>query len=352
MNVTLSRRRKGIWIGLVSLIMLSNYLLYALPIVPAAPKEVVLGSLLDCMFVIPIITYFFIIRKRYSLTYIVPVVIAGYIFARFIIPSDYLQDFSYVSYIIIAGEIAFVCLELFILYKIVRKLPTIIKKYKEYKSEYSSFSYAIDAAFDATMKRNKLIDIIVTECKLIYYAFLSWREKVPEGEYVYSYHKKTGAIGVYIMIIHATLIESIGFHYLLHQWNPVIAWILLILNVYAMIYFIAEIQAMRKNPLNVTEEQVIIQIGLGKKIVIPFTQIDNIAFYKGDELLTAKEGKQVLDATVMEFIKEPATFEITLKEPVKAQLLYGFSKTVSRVDLNVDEERKFYDAVKEKLKHE
>ncbi|PFB52335.1 hypothetical protein CN404_20590 [Bacillus thuringiensis] len=351
MNVTLSRRRKGIWIGLISLIMLSNYLLYALPIVPAAPKEVVLGSLLDCMFVIPIITYFFIIRKRYSLTYIVPVVIAGYIFARFIIPSDYLQDFSYVSYIIVAGEIAFVCLELFLLYKIVRKLPTIIKKYKEYKSEYSSFSYAIDAAFDATMKRNKLIDIIVTECKLIYYAFLSWREKVPEGEYVYSYHKKTGAIGVYIMIIHATLIESIGFHYLLHQWNPVIAWILLILNVYAMIYFIAEIQAMRKNPLIVTEEQVIIQIGLGKKIVISFTQIDNIAFYK-DELLTAKEGKQVLDATVMEFIKEPATFEITLKEPVKAQLLYGFSKTVSRVHLNVDEERKFYDAVKEKLKHE
>lgn len=351
MEVTLSRRRKGVWIGLVSLIMLLNYLLYALPIVPVAPKEVVLGSLLDCMFVIPIITYFFIIRKRYSLTYIVPVVIAGYIFARFIIPSDYLQDFSYVSYIIVAGEIAFVCLELFLLYKIVRKLPTIIKKYKEYKSEYSSFSYAIDAAFDATMKRNKLIDIIVTECKLIYYAFLSWREKVPEGEYVYSYHKKTGAIGVYIMIIHAILIESIGFHYLLHQWNPVIAWILLILNVYAMIYFIAEIQAMRKNPLIVTEEQVIIQIGLGKKIVIPFTQIDNIAFYK-DELLTAKEGKQVLDATVMEFIKEPATFEITLKEPVKAQLLYGFSKTVSRVHLNVDEERKFYDAVKEKLKHE
>ncbi|MEB9404282.1 hypothetical protein P4J11_18410 [Bacillus cereus] len=341
MKVTLSRRRKGTWIGLVSLIMLSNYLLYALPIVPVAPKEVVLGSLLDCMFVIPIITYFFIIRKRYSLTYIVPVVIAGYIFARFIIPSDYLQAFSFISYIIVAAEIAFVGLELFLLYKIVRVLPKIIKKYKEYRRENYSFSYAIDAAFDATMKRGKLI----------YYAFLSWREKVPTGKSVYSYHKKTGAIGVYIMIIHATAIESIGFHYLLHQWNPVIAWILLILNVYAMIYFIAEIQAMRKNPLVVTEEQVIIQIGLGKKIVMPFTQIDNIAFYKG-ELLTAKEGRQVLDATVMEFIKEPATFEITLKEPVKAQLLYGFSKTVSRVYLNVDEERKFYGAVKEKLKHE
>ncbi|HFU7056312.1 TPA: hypothetical protein ACGN81_003329 [Bacillus cereus] len=349
MSVTLSRRRKGIWIGLVSLILLSNYLLYALPIVPAAPKEVVLGSLLDCMFVIPIITYFFIIRKRYSLTYIFPVVIAGYIFARFIIPKDYLQAFSYVSYIVIAGEIAFVCLELFLLYKIVKMLPNIIKRYKEYKSEYSSFSYAIDAAFDATMKRSKLVAVILTECKVIYYAFFSWRVKVPEGESMYSYHKKTGAIGVYIMIIHATLIESIGFHYLLHQWNPVVARVLLILNVYAMFYFLAEIQAMRKNPIIVMEEKVIIQIGLGKKIVIPFTQIDKIKFYKGEPL---KKEKEVLDATVLEFIKEPPTFEITLKEPVKAQLLYGFSKTVSRVHLNVDEERRFYDMVTEKLKHE
>ncbi|HDR8186031.1 TPA: hypothetical protein QC116_005544 [Bacillus thuringiensis] len=349
MNAILSRRRKGIWIGLVSFILLSNYLLYALPIVPAAPKEIVLGSLLDCIFVIPVITYFFIIRKRYSLTYIFPIVIAGYIFARFIIPSDYLQSFSYVSYIIVTGEIAFVCLELFLLYKIVRMLPNIIKRYKEYKSEYSSFSYAIDAAFDATMKRNKLVDIIVTECKLIYYAFLSWRATVPEDESVYSYHKKTGAIGVYIMIIHATLIESIGFHYLLHQWNPVVAWILLVLNVYGMVYCLAEIQAMRKNPIIITEEQIIIQIGLGKKIIIPFTRIDKIVFYKGESL---KKEKEVLDATVMEFIKEPPTFEITLKVPVKVQLLYGFSKTASRVHLNVDEERKFYDMVTEKLKHE
>lgn len=349
MSVILSRRRKGIWIGLVSLILLSNYLLYALPIVPVAPKEVVLGSLLDCMFVIPIITYFFMIRKRYSLTYIFPVVIAGYIFARFIIPSDYLQAFSYVSYIVIAGEVAFVCLELFLLYKIARKLPTIIKRYKEYKSEYSSFSYAIDAAFEATMKKSKLVDVILTECKLIYYAFFSWRVKIPEGESVYSYHKKTSAIGVYVMIIHATLIESIGFHYLFHQWNPVIAWVLLILNVYAMFYFLAEIQAMRKNPIIITEKQVIVQIGLGKKIVMPFTQIDKIKFYKGEPV---KKEKEVLDATVMEFIKEPPTFEITLKEPVKAQLLYGFSKTVSRVHLNVDKEQNFYEAVMEKLKHE
>lgn len=48
------------------------------------------------------------------------------------------------------------------------------------------------------------------------------------------------------------------------------------------VLFLAEIQAMRKSPIIVTEEQVIIQIGLGKKIIIPFTQIDKITFYKGE----------------------------------------------------------------------
>ncbi|KFM99758.1 hypothetical protein D0U04_14055 [Bacillus clarus] len=351
MNTLISRRRRGIWFALVAFIILSNYLVYAIPITPVVPKEVALGSLLDFIIVIPVITYFFIIRKRYSLTYIFPVVIAGYVFARFIIPSDYLQAFSFVSYIILAGEIAFVGLELFILYKIARNLPKIIRGYKEYRREYSSFSYAIDKALDATMKRSVAVNVIVSECKLLYYAFFSWRAKVQESEFTYSYHKKTGAIGVYVMLIHATLIESIGFHYLFHQWNPVIAWILLILNLYAMFYFLAEIQAIRKNPIIITEESVVLQIGLGKKIIVPYTQIEGIIFYKGGPL-TKEEEKETLEATVLEFIKEPATFEIKLKEPIKAQLLYGFSKNVRRVHLNVDDDRKFYDTLMEKLKNE
>ncbi len=46
-------------------------------------------------------------------------------------------------------------------------LPKIINKYKAHKKEYSSFSYSIDAAFDDTMKRSKVINIMLTECKLI-----------------------------------------------------------------------------------------------------------------------------------------------------------------------------------------
>lgn len=348
MSDSISHKRRNVSIGLIALIVISNYLAYTLPIVPAVPKEMVLGSLFDFLIVIPVITYFFIIRKRYSLTYIFPVVIAGYIAARFIIPSDYLQSFSFVSYILVAGEIVFIGLELFILYKTARALPKIIRCYKQYKNEYPSFSFAIDKAFDNTFTRNTVVNVIVTECKLFYYALFSWRTKMPESQHVFSYHKKTGAIPFYIMLIHATLIESIGFHYLLHQWNEVVAWILLVVNIYGILYFLAEIQAIRINPYIMTEKEIVIQVGFGKKIVVPFAQIEDITFYKG-EALTKEEEKEVFEATIMEFIKEPATFEIKLKEPLTAELLYGFSKTVNRVHVNVDEDRKFYEAIVAKL---
>ncbi len=247
-----------------------------------------------------------------------------------------------------AGELAFLSLELFILYKIARALPRIIRYYKQYKSEYPSFAFAIDQAFDVAVRRNKVVDVIVSECKLLYYALFSWRTKMPESPHIFSYHKKTGAIPFYIMIIHATLIESIGFHYLLHQWNEWLAWILLIFNIYGILYFLAEIQAIRTNPYIMTETEIIIQIGFGKKIIIPFCQIKDIVFYKG-ESLTKGEEKEVFEATLMEFIKEPARIEIKLKEPLTAHLLYGFVKKVKRVRLNVDDEQKFYEAVVEKL---
>ncbi|MDM5188963.1 hypothetical protein QUF99_17050 [Bacillus sp. DX4.1] len=348
MSESISRKRWTMWSVLTALIVVSNYLAYALPVMPSAPKEVALGSLLDFIIVIPVITYFFIIRKRYSLTYIFPVVIAGYIAARFVIPSEYLQSFSFVSYILIAGEIAFLALEIFILYKIARKLPGIIRMYKQYKLDYPSFSYAIDKAFDANVKRNTAVNIIVSECKLLYYALFSWRTKVSESDHVFSYHKKTGAIAFYIMLMHGMLIETIGFHYLLHQWNLVFAWVLLVLNVYGFLYFLAEIQAIRLNPYMITKKEVVIQVGLAKKVTVPFEQIEEITYYKGD-VIKGKEEKEVLEATLTEFIKEPATFEIKLKEPLKANLLYGFSKTVNRIHLNVDEDRKFYEMIVEKL---
>lgn len=350
MEQTISKKRWMTWIGITSLIAISNYLAYTVPAMKPIPKEMVLGSLLDFMLVIPIVTYFLIIRKRYSLKYILPVVVAGYVVARFIIPSEYLQSYAFLTYVVIAGEIGFVCLELYILYKVARKLPTIIRFYKQYKNQSSSFSYAIEKAVDQSLSRNTAVNILLSECKLFYYALFSWRKKVYENDRTFTYHQKTSAIAFYLMIIHGMVIETIGFHFFLHQWNPIVSGILLILNIYGLLFLLAEMQAIRLNPYVMTEKEVVLQVGLMKKITVPFHKMKSIHYYKETEY-TKQEKKEIFDATIKEFIQEPATFEITLTEPVEAHFLYGFQRKVSRIHLNVDDQERFYDMMMEQVEH-
>ncbi|SFI80275.1 MULTISPECIES: hypothetical protein [unclassified Bacillus (in: firmicutes)] len=348
MNHVISKKRWIIWFAITSLIILSNILVYALPIMSPLPSRVALGSLFDFILTIPIVTYILIIRKRYSLKYVFPVILAGYVVARFIIPNPYFESFSFITYIVVAGEIVFLCLELYLFYKIARKLPAIIRSYKKYRLAYSSFSHASEKAVYDSVSENVVANVLLSECKLLYYALFSWRKKVHAGSDMFTYHKKTGSIAFYIMLIHATLIESIGFHYFLHQWNPIVAWVLLILNIYATLFFLAEIQAIRLCPYVVTDKELILQVGLTKQLIVPFYNIESIHHYKG--LLPSKmEQKQIFDAAVNEFIKEPAKLEIVLTEPMKATMLYGFQKIVTKVHINVDDERAFYDAIMKKV---
>ncbi|MCM3737246.1 hypothetical protein M3215_15925 [Bacillus cytotoxicus] len=348
MNHTISKKRWMIWLAITSLIILSNILLYALPIMSPLPNRVALGSLFDFILTIPIVTYILIIRKRYSLKYIFPVILAGYVAARFIIPNPYFEAYSFITYLVVAGEIAFLCLELYLLYKIAKKLPAIVRAYKIYKHAYPSFSYAIEKAVYHSVSENVAVNVLLSECKLLYYALFSWGKKAPTGSGMFTYHKKTGSIAFYIMIIHGTLLESIGFHYFLHQWNPVVAWVLLILNIYAVLFFLAEIQAIRLCPYVVTDKELILQAGLTKQLSVPFCNIESIHYIK--EALPSKiEQKQIFDATINEFMKEPAKLEIILKKPMKATMLYGFQKIVIKVHINVDDERTFYDTVMNKI---
>ncbi|PEA54046.1 hypothetical protein CON64_15715 [Bacillus pseudomycoides] len=348
MNHAISKKRWLIWFAITSLIILSNILVYALPIMSPLPSRVALGSLFDFVLTIPIVTYMLIIRKRYSLKYIFPVILAGYIAARFIIPNSYFESFSFINYILIAGEIAFLCLELYLFYKIARKLPAIIRSYKKYRLAYPSFSYAIEKAVYDSITQSVAVNVLLSECKLLYYALFSWRKKVNTSSNMFTYHKKTGSIAFYIMLIHATLIESIGFHYFLHQWNPIVAWVLLILNVYAVLFFLAEIQAIRLCPYVVTDNELILQVGLTKQLIVPFGNIESIHHNKG-ALPSKIEQKQIFDAMVNEFMKEQAKLEIVLVEPTKATMFYGFQKTVTKVHINVDDERTFYDTVMNKV---
>nr|WP_279663748.1 hypothetical protein [Ectobacillus ponti] len=337
---------------LTSLIFTSNTLLYRLDAMQPLPSSIGLASLFDCIIVVPLLAYFFIIRNRYPVKYVVLAALAGYAAATFIIPKQHLEAYSFVRYILFAGEGAFVLLELYILYQLLTKVPAFIRHFRQSQADIPAFPYRLEQALAAYFPQSRTTAIYATELAIYYYSLFSWRNKTPSQVLAFTYHKKTGGIALYVMLIHAMLIESIGLHVLLHGWSPIASYVALFLNAYTILLFLAEIQAIRLAPFMVTDRMLYLQAGVMKRLAIPFTAIKSIHSYEGPEKLSREEEKHVFDGVLADFMKEKPLFEIEFHEPQRVHMLYGFSKQVTKAHVRPDDGQAFYEAVASRLVRE
>ncbi|MEH7074298.1 hypothetical protein [Neobacillus drentensis] len=344
-------KNKWFWFSLLlALVISSNLLIYRLESLGPLPTGMVIGSLFDFIVTIPLLVYFFIIRKRYSLKYILPIMIAGYGAAVLIIPHGLLSAYSFVKYILFAGEAAFFLLEIYVVVKLFIKIPAIIKSYRKNYSEIPTFPYRMKQAWDQHLKPSRAQEFFFSDVTMFYYSLFSWRKKPwPSDDWRYSFHKKTGAITLYIMLIHAVVLESLGFHFLLHSWSELVAIIVLILNVYTLLFFLGEIQAIRHCPIMITDKYLYLQVGIMKQLIVPIEKIKSIHVYNGPDKLTKEETKDIFDATLSDFFKEKPQFEVELDHAVEARFMYGFKRRVNKVHLRIDEPQRFYHALLEKI---
>lgn len=334
----------------ISLILAVNYVLYRIPFLAPVHSGAVIGSILDFMLVIPLLTYFFIIRKRYSLKYMGFVIIAAYGAASYIIPNEHFSQYSFLPYMAFVSEGLLIIVELFILYKVLSKLPRLIRNYRSISNQESLFQFNVRKSVQNLMPNNRLISVLLTELSMFYYSLFAWNKKAKiQNGRSFTYHKKTSVNAVYIMLIHATVIESIGFHYLLHQWNEAVSYILLFLNVYAILYFLAEVHAIRLTPFVLKKDYLLLQTGFSKSMALPLEKIKDINYYDGPEKMNKKELSNLYDARVIDFFQEKPQFEILLKEPQEANYIYGMKKEVKRIILNVDDPEAFYQAIRKKV---
>jgi hypothetical protein len=203
-------KNKWLWFSFILFLVIgSNILVYRLESLGPLPTGMALGSLFDFIITIPLLVYFFIIRKRYSLKYLRPVMLAGYGAAVLIIPHGVLSAYSFVKYILLTGEAAFFLLELYVVFKLFVKLPKIIKSYRTNESEIPTFPYRMKQAWERHLQPSRIHDIFLSDVTMFYYSLFSWRKKptLPD-QHMYTYHKKTGTITLYVMLIHALC------------WNP------------------------------------------------------------------------------------------------------------------------------------
>ncbi|MBM7648637.1 hypothetical protein JOC78_001583 [Bacillus ectoiniformans] len=348
MQTSAEFKTKWKWfIPVALLIMISNYSAHHLLTLPPEDQYwMTVGTLIDFVVVLPLLAYVMILRKKRSITPILGVALAGFFVGKMMLPDGRLAGMEWVGWVLVTGEAALFAAEIWIIFSLfrwVRKVKADLHAEKGILPPAMALSLKADQQFAG----NRLANILMTEYQLIRHALFSWRKKAPASPQHFTAHKKTSVIAFYIMLIHAIVLETVGVHWLIHSINPMLSWVLLLLNVYTVLFFIGEIHAIRLNPITVEHHQVSIQMGLMKRIHVPFASIQAMKAPEHGEY--NEHDKTAFHGLYADLEKGEPHLVIELKEPLQAKSMYGITKQVEKIYLRLDDPAAFTAMIKAKM---
>ena len=339
--MTWIEKAKPIWLLMLVGIFTGNFLLYqtsfGLTIMPEETQYVVLGSLLDLVILAPLFTMLYL--NKFTLKTTIALSALGCVLLRFLIPSSLLEPFETITWIGILAEGSLVLLELLLIVAFVRYMPKITA---DVKKSPLPVVFSFSQAVDRYVRTHPIIQVVCSESLMFYYAFASWKKAPRSGITLY---KKSSYIALQIMMIHAIVIETIGIHYWLHDKAPILSIILLLLNIYSVIFFLADIQALRLNPIHSDKDAVYLSLGLMKRAQIDCSNVESII--EDASFLEQKLSKDTIDFAVRDFEKVYPDFILKMKTPQKVVLFMGIEKEYNFVAIKSDSPSELKELFKE-----
>lgn len=337
MGMVALKKKQNVWLAFLLLVLAGNYMLYntslGLSILKGESQGVVVGSLIDFVVVMPVL--FMLYKKKFSVKQAIILAAAGCIAARFIIPIEYLEPFVAVTWVGFAVEGALVLFEVLLVVTLVRYMPKILADVRS-SALPDLFSFA--KSVEQHAPKHPIIQIICAEFHMFYYAFVSWKRKEKSG---LTLHKNSSYIAFQIMIIHAIVIETMGIHWWLHEKSMVLSIVLLIFNVYSVVFFVADMQAIRLNPVYVSHDKFYLSLGLMKRVEIRFADIEEVIEDK--ELLEGKLSKDTIDFVARDFGEAHPQFILNMKEPIDVTFMLGIKKQYKKIAIKADQVHEFRD---------
>ncbi|MGM8215828.1 beta-carotene 15,15'-monooxygenase [Bacillaceae bacterium W0354] len=337
---------RQIWLVLLLFVLSCNFILYhtafGLDVIPANPKGVVIGSIIDLAIISP--TLFLAWLRKWNWKYIVSAIATGLILVRFLIPMNYLEPFEAITWVGFIAEGMLLMFELAVVVTLFVYIPNITRVVKQSSLPVLfSFHHAVEEK----IKSLPIIHAICSEMLVFYYAFASWRKQIQPKSNTFTLHQKSSYIAVHVMLIHAIIIETIGIHWWLHDQYPIASIILLILNIYGVIFLIGDIQAVRLTPILVTDEKLYISLGLIKRMEIEWSNVEKIIDDRNE--LEKKLSKDTIDFIAKDFDDVTPTVILELKEPTEVMLLMRLRRKYKRVAIRVDEPTRFMKFLNERM---
>lgn len=331
---------------LLLVVLGSNISLYhttfGISILPDNPNGAVIGSMLDLALISPILYLGW--KQTWSWKHVITAIAGGLVLIRFLIPIEYLAPFEAATWMGFAVEGSLLLFEILILAKLIKYLPKIVRSVKE---SHLPVIFSFSSAVDHHIKPIPIIRIICSEMLMFYYAFVCWKKKSPINNNMFTLHQNSSLIAFQIMMIHAIILETLGLHWWLHEKSLILSVIILIFNIYSVIFFVGDLQAVRHNPLLVTEECMYLSLGLMKRMKIKWSDIDVII--DEPKLLTQKLSKNTIEFIARDFEAVHPNVILQLKHPINASLFMGINKEYEQVAIRVDEPNRFKDLIKKQM---
>lgn len=339
---------RNVLLILLLFVLAANYSLYHTAFgnmaLPENTNIMVLASMIDLALIAPVL--FLTWKRKLNWKNLFLGIAGGLVLVRFLIPMEYLAPYEAITWVGFAVEGGLLLLEILILVSLFQYMPNIVRSVKE-----SSLPvlYSFSEAVEKQAKSYTIIRVICSEMLMFYYAFTTWRKKTPVGPNMFTLHQKSSLIAFHIMLIHATVLEMVGLHWLFHDKSVVLSIIMLILNVYTVIFFLGDIQVVRHNPLVVSEEDIYVSLGLMKRMKINLSDIEEIIDEPAQ--LKQKISKDTIDFVARDMEEVHPDVILKLKQPVEATLIMGMKKQYSKVAIRVDDPMRFKQVLKEKTEN-
>lgn len=293
--------------------------------------------LIDLLIIAPL-AYFLILRKS-----TVPKLSVSRVFIAGLLAAGWLLKDHSNTFLQIIKTWAYPLIEGMIIFFIGKKFYVANRKAKEYGINNIDFLTYCRKIFLEVIGNEKASNIISSEIAVLYYAFISRKDKNIDYQTKFTSYKENGIVLILGIFLSLFLIETTGVHLLLSLWNTTVAWTLTALSFYTCVQLYAHMKAIKARPLTLGVDGLEIHNGLAGDAIIQYNNIEKI------ELSNRKPvGRETIKIALIKGF-ENHNFIIYLKQPIIVTKILGIKKKADTILFYVDRSKDFTTALNLKL---
>jgi len=320
-------------------ICFTGYFIVNSPLFLKKPAVLSFGITFDITLSIPILYLLLARIVNIPKLYIIPIFILTLILANFILPYEHHQFLNSIKKVIFL-------IEPVIVFFVISKILKVVKEFKKLKKEnFYNIISILHESLGKIIGQKRILAILVTEISLMYFGLFAWKNDEVINKNVFYSHKRSwygSIIGVFAFL---SFVETVLFHLVLMHLNVVVSWIILLLNFYGILFLFADFNATKRQPHCISDKNVIINVGVRWRSVIPLRDIRSVKLtrdgYRGE--------KNVLRALTL--MGHPNAV-IVLKKKQMAVGIYGVKKYFDKVAINLDDPKVFKKILQRKIQQQ